>query len=165
MRSEQLAAALEKNGDAAGAEQYRDANRVMKSAAAAGHALTGSVSCPHQVKVARGNAASLMRGKVFLLTDAACFSSCLAAAQYFRALGAVHVGQATGACTHYSESRPIVLPSGLTTFFSLWALIRDAPARLGPFIPAYPYEDDMSDTAKLEQWIAQKAAAAPRIPP
>ena len=101
-----------------------------------------------------------MRGKVFLLTDAACFSSCLGAAQYFRALGAVHVGQATSACTHYSESRSILLPSGLTTFFSLWALMPDVPPRLGPFIPAYTYDDDISDTVKLEQWIAQRAASS-----
>jgi hypothetical protein len=100
-----------------------------------------------------------MRGKVVLLTDSACFSSCLQAAAYFRALGAIHVGRTTTADTHYSEARGTVLPSGLTTFVTLWAIMPSAPRRIGPFVPTHIYEGDISDTAKLEQWVAEITAA------
>jgi hypothetical protein len=95
-----------------------------------------------------------MHGKVVLLTDSACFSSCLQAAAYFRALGAVHVGHTTSANTHYSEARFIVLPSGLTNFVTLWGIMPYAPRRIGPFVPTHIYEGDISDTTKLEQWVA-----------
>lgn len=157
--SEQLAAAMEKRGDVVGAAGYREANRSMKSAAALGHPLTGPVTCPPRPKEAGAKAPSLMRGKVVLLTDSACFSSCLQAAAYFRALGAIHVGRTTTADTHYSEARGTVLPSGLTTFVTLWAIMPNAPRRIGPFVPTHIYEGDISDTAKLEQWVAEITAA------
>jgi hypothetical protein len=157
--SEHLAAAMEKSGDAAAAALYREANRSMRSAAALGHSLTGPVICPPKPKAAGAKPPSLMHGKVVLLTDSACFSSCLQAASYFRALGAVHVGHTTSANTHYSEARGILLPSGLTTFVTLWAVMPYAPRRIGPFIPSYIYEGDISDTATLEQWVAEIIAA------
>jgi hypothetical protein len=157
--SEQLAAALDKRGDAAAAVLYRSANRSMTSALALGHSLTGPVLCPPTPKGASAKSPSLMHGKVVLLTDSACFSSCLQAAAYFRALGAVHVGHTTTADTHYSEARGTVLPSGLTMFVTLWGIMPNAPRRIGPFVPTYIYEGDISDTAKLEQWVANIIAS------
>jgi hypothetical protein len=157
--SEHLAAEMEKRGDLAAAALYREANRSMRSAAARGYSLTGPVICPPKPKSARAKTPSLMHAKVVLLTDSACFSSCLQASAYFRALGALHVGRTTSANTHYSEARGIVLPSGLTTFVTLWGIMPDAPRRIGPFVPTHIYGGDISDTAKLEQWVGEIMAA------
>jgi hypothetical protein len=156
--SEHLAVEMEKRGDLAGAALYREANRSMRSAAVRGHSLTGPVICPPKPRAARAKP-SLMHAKVVLLTDSACFSSCLQASAYFRALGALHIGHTTTADTHYSEARGVVLPSGLTTFVTLWAIMPDAPRRIGPFVPTQLYEGDISDTAKLEQWVGEIMAA------
>lgn len=157
--SEHLAATMQQRGDATVAALYREANRSMRSAAALGHSLSGPVICPPKPKAAHAKTASLMHAKVVLLTDSACFSSCLQATAFFRALGALHVGHTTSANTHYSEARGVVLPSGLTSFVTLWAIMPDAPLRIGPFVPAHLYGGDISDTAKLEQWVAETMAA------
>jgi hypothetical protein len=157
--SERAAADMEKRGDATAAADYREANRAMKAAAARGQPLTGPVACPPKPRGAHAKATSLMHGKVVLLTDSACFSSCLQATSFFRALGALHVGHTTTANTHYSEARGILLPSGLATFVTLWAIMPSAPRRVGPFIPAHIYDGDISDTAKIEQWIANMLAS------
>ncbi len=143
-----------KQGDAAGAAEYDKAVAAMKAARAAGHALTGPAVCkPKAVKIS-GGARSLMPGKVYLLTDAVCFSSCIQAAEFFTKLGATQLGQTTGADTHYSEVGEITLPSGLATFSTLRALMPDHPPALGPYVPQIPYAGDMSDTAALEKWVA-----------
>ncbi|WP_395646912.1 hypothetical protein [Terricaulis sp.] len=95
------------------------------------------------------------RGRIVLLTDNGCFSSCLSVTRMFRTLGALHAGQTTNANTHYSEVRVETLPSGLSNFFVLQAVIIDTPLHYGPFEPALRYEGDMADTAALEAWVAR----------
>jgi hypothetical protein len=99
--------------------------------------------------------APFYQGKMVLLTDSACFSSCLLTTDYFRKLGARHVGEATDANTHYMEVREAWLPSGLTRFSTLQAVGLDSPLQIGPFEPSDPYPVDISDTKALEAWIAK----------
>ena len=147
------------SGETAGAKEYSEAVVAMKKAMAAHHALTGAPSCapPESTSVA-ADAPSLMHGRVFLLTDSVCFSSCINMADFFHRLGATQVGQTTGADTHFSEVREITLPSGLSTFSTLQAIESDMPRAIGPYAPDVPYDGDISDTAALEAWIAEIAA-------
>jgi hypothetical protein len=103
-------------GDEAAAKDYAAAANAMKSAVAAGRALTGSPVCALKRPIGARIPLSLMRGRVFVLTASACFSSCIQMVMFFRKLGATQIGQATAADTHYSEYREIVLPSGLSAF-------------------------------------------------
>ena len=94
------------------------------------------------------------QGRVVILTDHACFSSCLLMVRDFRRLGALHVGEATNAATRYMEVREIVLPSGLTKFSTLQKVVIGEDADIGPFAPEHLFPGPMSDTAALEGWIA-----------
>jgi Peptidase family S41 len=147
-----------KSGNTYAARDYLDALEAMKAAHAVGRALTAGLVCPKRAPQPSAGAVSLMRGKVFVLTDALCFSSCIGTVEYFRRLGAIQVGQATGADTHYTEVREVVLPSGLSTFSTLQALDPDAPHNIGPFEPEHDYDGDIADTTALETWIADKLA-------
>lgn len=97
--------------------------------------------------------ASAMRGRLILLTDRACFSSCLMATKLFRDLGALHVGEATDMSTRYMEVREIVLPSGLRTFSTLQKVALGT-SDFGPYSPAVLYPDALDDTDKLKAWVA-----------
>ncbi|HEY8950340.1 MAG TPA: S41 family peptidase [Rhizomicrobium sp.] len=145
---------FERTGEVEGAKEYKAAVTAMKAAAAQGHQLTGAAVCADAYTPAQaGTALSLMKGKVFVLTDVACFSSCINTVDFFRKLGAVQIGQITGADTHYSEVREITLPSGLATFSTLQAIQTDAAPAIGPFAPEYAFTGDMADTAALQNWV------------
>jgi hypothetical protein len=126
------------------------AYRNAVAARAAGRNFSGPVSCP----AADAPAAPAFSGRVILLTDHACFSSCLIVTDRFRRLGALHVGEETDAATRYFEVREDRLPSGLSMFSTLQALSPGSPAQIGPFTPEISYDGDISDTAALEAWIA-----------
>jgi hypothetical protein len=96
--------------------------------------------------------------KVYLLTDHACFSSCLLMTDRFKSLGAVQIGLPTDAATRYMEVRSDLLPSRLATFSTLQKVSLGAPAWLGPYEPAVRFDGDMSDTKALERWVQQVAA-------
>jgi hypothetical protein len=146
-----------RDGDMAGAAAYERALVAMKAAAAKHERLTGAPACtPKPAPAASGDAQSLMHAPLIVLTDAACFSSCINVVDWFRRLGATQVGQITGADTHYFEVREITLPSGLSLFSTLTAIAPDAPPEIGPYIPDMPYSGDIADTAALEQWIPAK---------
>lgn len=93
------------------------------------------------------------KGRLVLVTDRACFSSCLMAADLFRRLGALHVGEATDMSTRYMEVREIVLPSGLRTFSTLQKVALGA-ADFGPYTPQIAYPGPLADTDKLKAWVA-----------
>ena len=93
-------------------------------------------------------------GRVVIVTDHACFSSCLLMVRDFRALGALHVGEATNAATRYMEVREIELPSGLSTFSTLQKVVIGEDADIGPFVPERIFSGAMADSAALEGWIA-----------
>jgi len=145
---------MRKGGVTVGAEEYGKAVTAMKAATAAGRRLAGDLSCRRKQAPSSPVGVSLMPGKVFVLTDVACFSSCIQTVGFFRALGATQVGQSTGADTHYSEVHEIVLPSGLATFSTLRAIMPDEPREIGPYAPRVVWDGDMADTPALEAWIA-----------
>ncbi len=135
------------------AQAYRDA----VAARAAGRDFSGPTSCAGAASppaTAAPPSASLFPGRLVLLTDHVCFSSCLLVTERFRRLGALHAGEETDAATRYFEVREDRLPSGLSMFSTLQALSPDAPPQIGPFAPEAVYEGDISDTAALEAWIA-----------
>lgn len=96
---------------------------------------------------------SKMKGRLILITDRACFSSCLIAADLFRRLGATHVGEATDMSTRYMEVREIVLPSGLRTFSTLQKVALGL-GDFGPYEPDATYPGSLADTDRLKDWVA-----------
>lgn len=146
--------------DTLGATRGADFKREMaqqlaraKEARAAGRPLSGSVTC--HAKAARTSARprSKFAGRLIVVTDNVCFSSCLEVTKDFLTLGALHVGQTTDANTHYTENRDEALPSGLSRFSTQQAISPAAPLRYGPFVPAIAYDGDIADTAALERWV------------
>jgi hypothetical protein len=115
---------------------------------------TGDVSLP----------APLMKGKLILLTDHACFSSCLMLAGLFRAVGALRVGEGPDFSTRYMEVRGFPLPSGLATFATLQKAGFGMPMRLGPFEPEIPYPGRIDDTRAIESWVSLVVMRRERIP-
>jgi hypothetical protein len=93
---------------------------------------------------------------VVLFTDRFCFSSCLMAAQLFRELGALHVGEETDQNTHYTEVRPITLPSGLSTFATLQAIDTAYARTIGPFTPSIAYSGRTDDDAAVKAWVTER---------
>jgi hypothetical protein len=139
---------------------FGDLLNRAKAARAAGRGFTGPLSCPRKAKPPRP--APSYRGKLFLLTDGVCFSSCLDVVSNWRDLGAIQLGQTSD--THYTEVRDDPMPSGLSTFSTMMGIDIDSPAREGPFVPSELYEGDIRDTPALEAWvlrIAAKRAANP----
>ncbi|MGH6889023.1 MAG: S41 family peptidase [Rhizomicrobium sp.] len=156
----QSAKDMAREGDKAGAKEYTDAVTAMKAAKAAGRVFTAPLTCTEKTVPAGSASAprSRMQAPVFVLTDALCFSSCIGTVSFFHKLGAIQVGAATGADTHYSEVREIVLPSGLSTFSTLDAIEPDSPRNIGPFVPRFTYTGDIADTGKLVKWISDTVA-------
>ena len=147
---------------AGGAQSRRIFSEVLRDAKAArarGEEFSASIHCPSiPPRAAASQTASAMHGKLFLLTDNVCFSSCLAVTESFRSLGAIQIGQTTDAATHFTEVRETYLPSGYSMFSTLQSVNdADGPEREGPFEPMIPYAGDIADTAKLEQWVQQLA--------
>ena len=155
---------FEKTGDSRGAQAYSQALRLMQTAASKGQSLTSTPDCHPQPLKPLHDSASLLRVKVFVLTDAACFSSCIKTVGDLLKLGATQIGEPTGAVTHYSEVRELVLPSALSTFSTLMAIMTESPIRIGPFVPKYEFDGDIANTADLEKWVQEISARGARTP-
>jgi len=138
----------------------------MAAAKAKGERFTGPPRCP-QRPAGPAISHSGYRGRLVLLTDNSCFSSCLLVTQMFRRLGALHVGEATDANTNYMEVREDRLPSGLSIFSTLQAVAPASPSQIGPFVPEVAYEGNIADTAALEAWVQTLVAqqASSRLSP
>jgi len=132
----------------------------VAAAKAAGQSFSGKPRCASsRAKQAKKvTAKPEYRGRIILLTDNACFSSCLLVTKEFRDLGALHVGETTDANTNYMEVREDKLPSGLSMFSTLQAVSPASPSQIGPFVPEVPYDGNIADTAALEKWVASVAA-------
>ncbi|WP_293382953.1 S41 family peptidase [Phenylobacterium sp.] len=125
-----------------------------KAAHAKGQPFSGPTHCDRPPAPAKASGQpDGMKGRLIVLTDNKCFSSCLVVVDDFRSLGAYQVGQATDAATRYSEVREIYLPSGYSMFSTLQAVQVDADPDIGPFEPALAYDGDIADTAALERWV------------
>lgn len=142
---------------------FQDLLRDARAARAQGRAFSGPIVCQVAAPEAAPStqSASLMKGRLILLTDNLCFSSCLAVTDDFRKLGAFHVGQTTDAATHFIEVREQYLPSGYSLFSTLQSVVDPGgPSRVGPFEPALIYDGDIADTAGLETWVIGTAVPA-----
>jgi hypothetical protein len=130
---------------------------AMAAARARGERFTGPVRCGDERPGPAGAGPTIThagkRGRIVLLTDNSCFSSCLLVTDMFRRLGALHVGETTDANTNYMEVREDRLPSGLSMFSTLQAVAPAEPSRIGPFAPEVRYEGSIADTASLGRWI------------
>ena len=94
-------------------------------------------------------------GPVYFITDTGCGSACLDAADLWRALGAVQLGQETSADTLYMDVREDALPSGLSGVAVPMKVYRGR--QRGPNVPLRPvhaFAGDMRDTAAREAWVA-----------
>jgi hypothetical protein len=92
---------------------------------------------------------------VYFITDTGCGSACLDAVDLWRAMGAIQVGQETGADTLYMDVRNPALPSGLTRIAVPMKVYRDRPRGSNvPVKPDFPYAGDLRDTRRLAAWIA-----------
>jgi hypothetical protein len=138
--------------------------RATRDARRHGKSFSAKLDCPITVPEAAPTLqpASLMKGRMILLTDNLCFSSCLLVTRDFRALGAYHVGQTTDAATRYMEVREQYLPSGLSLFSTLQSFDPTSPSHIGPFAPTLIYDGDIADTDALEAWVIGTAFAVSR---
>jgi hypothetical protein len=146
-------------GPTLGEDYVRELDREIataKRALARGQQLSGPIGCRSGTSEseARKLPAWPVGFKLVLLTDSACFSSCLLVTDELRRLGAVHVGQATNAATRYMEVREVQLPSGLGTFSTLQKADLGSPAKVGPFEPKYRFDGDIADTEAVKKWVA-----------
>ncbi|MGA7157403.1 MAG: S41 family peptidase [Acidobacteriaceae bacterium] len=141
---------------------FSEVLRDAKAARARGEDFSASIHCPVAPRPVVSNPPiSALRGKLFLLTDNLCFSSCLALTDSFRELGATQIGQTTDAATHFTEVRETYLPSGYSLFSTLQSVVdAGGPVQVGPFQPSIEYTGDIADTAKLEQWVIRLALQA-----
>lgn len=95
---------------------------------------------------------SLSKGRWIVVTDHACFSSCLLAVNLFRQLGATQVGEATDMSTRYMEVRQVQLPSGLS-YFSTLQKVALGSGNFGPYEPDTWFPGNMHDTDALQAWV------------
>ncbi|WP_375290537.1 S41 family peptidase [Qipengyuania sp.] len=96
------------------------------------------------------------QGPVYILTDWVCASACLDAVDLWRSLGAIQVGQETGADTLYMDVRDDPLPSGLATVGMPMKVYRGRPRGINePWKPVHPFEGSMRSTEDIEAWIVE----------
>lgn len=101
------------------------------------------------------NPAKLYAGKVYVLSDAGCFSSCVVAMQTLRRLGAVQVGEPSGQNEEYGEvAGPLTTPSGLARYFVPLTIIRQQRADLGGLPVDIAWPGAMDGDAGIAAWIA-----------
>ena len=137
---------------------YDETTKAMRDALAAGKAFTPALPpcAVHSTgRVSRSRPAlprSLMKGRLIIITDHSCFSSCLLAVDLFKQLGSTQVGEATNVSQRYMEVRQIVLPSGLTKFSTLQK-VSLGDGNFGPYAPDVAFTGRMNDTASLRSWI------------
>ncbi|MFD2368275.1 S41 family peptidase [Pseudoduganella sp. GCM10020061] len=116
-------------------------------------ACAASVRTVDQGKVPASLPAPAMQGRLVIVTDSRCFSSCLLATNAFRQLGALHVGEATDMSTRYMEVYEVMLPSGMRTFSTLQK-VAVGLGDYGPYQPHKLYPGSLADTDPLKAWVA-----------
>ncbi len=94
-----------------------------------------------------------MKGRLVLVTDHTCFSSCLIAVDLFRRLGALHVGETTDRSSRYMEVREEVMPSKLRAVSTLQKVAVGA-GDFGPYTPEIIFPGVLSNDAALKTWVA-----------
>jgi hypothetical protein len=92
-------------------------------------------------------------GRVFVVTDALCVSSCLYAVEQWKALGARQVGRETSANSQYGEVRWPTLPSGHVAVSVPMKVFRTSRPPNSPHSPEHPFHGDLADDTALETFI------------
>jgi hypothetical protein len=93
--------------------------------------------------------------QVYFVTDSVCASACLDAADLWKSLGAIQVGQETSADTLYMDVRNVTLPSGVMGAAIPMKVYRGRERGANvPMEPVHRYPGDLRNTATLEGWIA-----------
>ncbi|WP_439470513.1 S41 family peptidase [Brevundimonas sp.] len=102
----------------------------------------------------RPEAPQLVRGPVYVLTDAGCGSACLDAVDLWKAAGAIQIGRETSADTVYMDVRGDELPSGLVQVGIPMKVWRGRQrGNNEPQRPAHEFDGDMTNTAAVQAWI------------
>ncbi|RZM19462.1 MAG: hypothetical protein EOP67_57510, partial [Sphingomonas sp.] len=95
------------------------------------------------------------KGRVYVLTDLGCASACLDAVDLWTALGAVQIGQETGADSLYMDIRRVTLPSGFAQAIVPMKVYRGRKRGTNvSAVPVHRYTGDMRDTPALQRWVA-----------
>src|SRR3546814_12288574 len=86
-----------------------------------------------------------LKGPVYFVTNGSCASACLDAADLWKELGAIQIGQETSADTLYMDVRQDVLTSGLAGVSIPMKVYRGrARGSNEPLRPVHPYPDRKS---------------------
>jgi hypothetical protein len=94
------------------------------------------------------------RGKLVLVTDANCASSCLNFADLVRSVPhAVHAGASTSADTRYMDIAVEPLPSGAKLALPLKVWRHRPRGDNEPLHPHVPFDGDITDTAAVQAWV------------
>lgn len=125
----------------------------MTAARAAGQPYWRDLEAPRPV-VAADPTPQLMRGPVYVLTDAVCASACLDAVDLWKAIGAIQIGRETSADTVYLDVRRAHLPSGLASVIVPMKVWRGrARGNNEPQRPVHLFDGDMADSPALQAWV------------
>lgn len=93
-------------------------------------------------------------GRIVLLTDSGCASSCLDFADaVLRLPRVVHAGHPTSGDTAYIDIGPYTLPSGLQMWLPLKVWRHRARGANQGHVPARLYPGDLADTPALRRWV------------
>lgn len=103
--------------------------------------------------------APTMKGRLYVITDSRCFSSCLLAVDLARRVGAIQLGYSTDRMNRYMEVREAALPSGRGRFSTLMKMVEGVPD-FGPYQPHHPYDGDLADDEALKTWVISLATAS-----
>ena len=94
------------------------------------------------------------RGKLVLVTDAHCSSSCLTFADLvLRVPNAVHAGASTSADTRYIDIAVEPLPSGAKLALPLKVWRHRPRGDNEPLHPHFPFDGDITDTLAVQAWV------------
>ena len=135
-------------------KEVGEAAGQMQQALAAGRNFTADI--PKACLEAREDKPpppAVASGRLIVLTDRACFSSCLIFVDRLLRLGGVQAGQPTREGNWYMEVRAAPLPSGLGVFRTMQKVSLEFPRKMGPYAPSRPYGGDIADTVAVKRWL------------
>jgi len=118
---------------------------------------TGAAEPDEAAEGVASPAISPVQGRVFFLTDHACFSACLDFADVVLSIpGVEHIGLETRADAVYIDNRAVTLPSGMGLLgFSMKVYRNRARGHNESYVPTHQWEGDISEDRALEQWVGE----------
>lgn len=132
---------------------------AQKMAKGRGHELLREPSndTAQDTPITNQKPASLVKAKIYFLTDGHCGSACLDFADKLLNMeGVTHIGLPTSADTVYMDVRRESLPSAIGNLSFAMKVYRDRlRGNNEPYIPTFRWDGDIWDTSKLEKWIVE----------